>query len=134
MGWALRTLNASADHYSISWAILCLQGGCLSSTSSNITALLSAFKASEELASHRRTNLVFCFISHQFTEQVGGPHPCQFHTRSRSLAVPSRTQGSRERGSAAHSDAARTRCIPILSSCYLPVDNDVTEERGKGEH
>lgn len=77
-GWALRTRNASADQYSISWANLCLQSDCLSSTSSNITALLSAFKASEELASHRRTNLVFYFISHQFTEQVGGPHPCQF--------------------------------------------------------
>lgn len=77
-GWALRTRNASADQYSISWANLCLQSDCLSSTSSNITALLSAFKASEELASHRRTNLVFYFISHQFTKQVGGPHPCQF--------------------------------------------------------
>lgn len=37
--------DTSADQYSISWAKLCLQYGCLSSTPSNITALLSGFKS-----------------------------------------------------------------------------------------
>lgn len=64
--------TASAGQSCVFKTAVCLQDPA---TSRHCLALS---KASEELASRRRTNLVFCFISHQFTKQVGGPHPCQF--------------------------------------------------------
>ena len=87
----------SADRYSISWAKLCLQDGCLSSRPSNITALLSAVKSlrGAGVSQEDKSGLLFHFTPVHQAGRRPSPMPLPTLGAGASRCPPGRGEANR---------------------------------------